>query len=353
MDILEVIKSRRSVRKYRSEPVSEHDINRILEAGKWAPYDGKRQPWKFIVITSREVRRKLADPFPKDRCISDAPLGIAVVVNPRASDHPIEDGAAATQNMLLEAHSLGLGACWIRTYGTENEERGKEILHISEEERLLSVIAIGHPVEGLLTPMRKILLSVMALLLVLGLMGWGALAVFRYGAPLMPTMLMAGMPDLVVDGREDPEVFHFEEGPLHPSNRGTYSFNLTNVGHGLGYLTINVTAYIEDGGIHSEPEMQVDPFNDANMDELLHIRLWHEEDGNKIYEPANNETILLEGTIQDTLSQSEATSLPIFYKLFPTGTMYIGFYWEVLDDPDSNRIQGDSVSFDIEFRLLT
>lgn len=193
----------------------------------------------------------------------------------------------------------------------------------------------------------------MALLLVLGVMGTGVLAVFRYGVPLMPTMLMAGMPDLVVGGREAPEVFHFDEGPLHPSNRGTYSFNLTNVGHGPGYLTINVTAYTEGGGNFTEPEGRVDPINDANLDELLHIMLWYEEDGNKIYEPANNETILLEGTIQDTLSQVEATSLPIVYKLFPGGAIYIGFYWEVLDDSNSNRIQGDSVSFDIEFRLLT
>jgi nitroreductase len=148
MDILEVIETRRSIRKYKPEPVSEDEINKILQAGRWAPSAANSQPWKFIVIRSKEMRGNLADALPTGRFISDAPLGIAVVINPRASTRPIEDGAAATQNMLLEAHSLGLGACWIGTYGTEKEERGKKVLDIPEEERLLSVIAIGRPAES-------------------------------------------------------------------------------------------------------------------------------------------------------------------------------------------------------------
>ncbi|GAG38913.1 unnamed protein product, partial [marine sediment metagenome] len=73
-------------------------------------------------MRSKHVKMKLADTLTWGRFLSQAPLGIAVVVNPRASNHPVEDGAAATQNMLLEAHSLGLGACWIGTYGSGYEE---------------------------------------------------------------------------------------------------------------------------------------------------------------------------------------------------------------------------------------
>ena len=148
MDILEVIKSRRSIRKYKPDPVSEEEIGNILEAARWAPSAGNSQPWKFMVLRSKEVRKKLADAIPTGKFISSAPLGIAVIVNPKASTHPVEDGAAATQNMLLEAHSLGLGACWIGAYGTANEEAAKKILNIPEEERILSIIAIGHPAES-------------------------------------------------------------------------------------------------------------------------------------------------------------------------------------------------------------
>lgn len=148
MDILEVIKNRRSIRKYKREPISEEEIDKILEAGRWAPSAGNSQPWNFIVLKSEEARKKVADAIPPGKFLSDAPLGIAVTINPRASSHPVEDGAAATQNMLLEAHSLDLGACWIGAYGTANEERARKILDVPEGERLLSVIAIGRPAES-------------------------------------------------------------------------------------------------------------------------------------------------------------------------------------------------------------
>ena len=148
MDILEVIKTRRSIRKYKPDPISEEEINKILEAGRWAPSAGNSQPWSFIVLRSQKVRKKLGDVLTWGRFLSQAPLGIAVTINPAASSHPVEDGAAATQNMLLEIHSLGLGACWIGTYGGGNEESAKKVLNVPEEERLLSVIAMGHPAES-------------------------------------------------------------------------------------------------------------------------------------------------------------------------------------------------------------
>ena len=74
-------------------------------------------------------------------------LGIAVVINPADPIHAVQDGAAATQNMLLAAHALGLGACWISAYDMDFEGDAKRILGIPEEERLLSVISVGHPAE--------------------------------------------------------------------------------------------------------------------------------------------------------------------------------------------------------------
>ena len=148
MDILELIKGRRSIRKYTDEPVSDEDLNRILEAGRWAPSANNTQPCRFIVVKSREMRRRLADVLPTGTFLAEAQVGIAVVVDPEASRRYLEDGAAATQNMLLEAHSLGLGACWIGCYGTEKETGGRKVLDIPEEQRLQCVISIGHPAES-------------------------------------------------------------------------------------------------------------------------------------------------------------------------------------------------------------
>ena len=156
MDILELIKTRRSIRKYKLDPIPEEEINKILEAGRWAPSASNRQPWRFIVLRSEETKRKLAETLTWGGFLSQAPLGIAVVINPRASNHPVEDGAAATQNMLLEAHSLGLGACWIGAYGSVNEESAKDILNVPDDERLLSVIVIGRPAESPQSTRRKL-----------------------------------------------------------------------------------------------------------------------------------------------------------------------------------------------------
>ena len=147
MDILDVIRTRRSIRRYIADPIPEADISSILEAGRWAPSANNSQPWEFIVLRSLEMREKLAGTLPWGGFLSQAALGIAVVVDETASPHVVEDGAAATQNMLLEAHSLGLGACWIGTYGSAHEASAKKVLKVPEDKRLLSVIAVGYSAE--------------------------------------------------------------------------------------------------------------------------------------------------------------------------------------------------------------
>ena len=147
MDMLEVIKTRRSIRRYTGDPISEEDINKILEAGRWAPSADNSQPWAFVVLRSLEVRKRLAAVLPWGGFLSQAALGIAVIIDEAASSHAVEDGAAATQNVLLEAHSLGLGACWIGTYGSPHEASAKKVLKVPEDKRLLSVIAVGRPAE--------------------------------------------------------------------------------------------------------------------------------------------------------------------------------------------------------------
>jgi nitroreductase len=150
MDALEAIKTRRSIRKYKREPIPEGLILEILDAGRWAPSASNSQPWHFILLKDDQIKRSVAEATTYGKFLADAPIGIAVVIDPKASTHPVEDGAITTQNMLLAAHALGLGACWIGSYGSVYEEKVKEILEIPKEKRLLSIISIGFPEESYL-----------------------------------------------------------------------------------------------------------------------------------------------------------------------------------------------------------
>lgn len=148
MEVIEAIKTRRSIRKYKAESVPEETVATILDCGRWAPSASNRQPWQFIVLKDSEVRKRLGRALPAGAFVADAPLAIAVVIDPAGSSHPVEDGAAATQNMLLAVHAVGLGSCWIGSYNSANEATAKEVLGVPPEYRLLSVIAIGYPAES-------------------------------------------------------------------------------------------------------------------------------------------------------------------------------------------------------------
>ena len=143
MDVLETIRHRRSIRQYQPTGIPEDKITQILEAGRWAPSAGNSQPWRFIVVRDDKVRGELAQAAPWGRFMAQAPVTIAVVIDPPSSSHPVEDGAAATQNMLLAAHAVGLGTCWIGSYGAVYEDKAKEALGIPGDKRLLDRLRRG------------------------------------------------------------------------------------------------------------------------------------------------------------------------------------------------------------------
>ncbi|KXA92094.1 hypothetical protein AKJ66_04710 [candidate division MSBL1 archaeon SCGC-AAA259E22] len=150
--VIKVIKERRSIKEFESTPIDEEKINKILEAGRWAPSWINNQPWKFIVVKNPEIKERLSKLVPTvyNKSVSEAPVCIVVCVNPDLDPyHFKEDGAAVTQNMALAAKSLGLGSSWIGII--ESEERDteeptiKELLDISDPWRVLSVVPIGVP----------------------------------------------------------------------------------------------------------------------------------------------------------------------------------------------------------------
>ena len=132
-DVLNAIKNRRTIRRFKPNPIDEEKIKSILEAGRWAPSFSNLQPWRFIVIKDQGLKNAL-DKASRESVlhlgINEAPVVILVCVDRRIDPlHAIEAGAAATQNMTLAAYSLGLGAGWIGIWGTEAELAIQKILN--------------------------------------------------------------------------------------------------------------------------------------------------------------------------------------------------------------------------------
>ncbi len=146
-DLMETIRNRRTIRRFEPDPVADEKVEMILEAGRWAPSFSNLQPWKFIVIKDPGLKRAI-DQAAKESVlhwgVHEAPVLILVCVDRRIDPlHAIETGAAATQNMTLMAHSLGLGSGWIGVMGTEAETGIQKILKFPETMRVVSLVPVG------------------------------------------------------------------------------------------------------------------------------------------------------------------------------------------------------------------
>ena len=144
---LRIIFARRSIRQYTDQPVSEADITSLLEAGMAAPSAGNRKPWHFVVVTDRQTLRAIADTPPYSR-LGDAALAIVVCGDPSISDWWLQDCTLATENILIAAAGLGLGAVFLGCHErAEREQPIRQVLGIPQEIGLASVLSIGHPAE--------------------------------------------------------------------------------------------------------------------------------------------------------------------------------------------------------------
>lgn len=145
---LGAIFARRSIRVYAGEPVSQADIQSLLEAGMAAPSASNRRPWHFVVVTDREILRALAQAHPFGKMLARAEVAIALCGDPAISDWWVQDCSAATENILVAAAALGLGAVWIGSHGRpERENAIRNVLGIPAQIGVLSLISIGHPGE--------------------------------------------------------------------------------------------------------------------------------------------------------------------------------------------------------------
>lgn len=154
MDILEAIKGRRSIRAFTKQDVLKETVEKLIDAATCAPSAGNIQPWEFVIVRKPEIKRKLAEAALGQSFIEEAPVVIVVCANENRSSrgygvrgktlYCIQDTAAATQNILLTAHSLGLGTCWV---GAFREEKVAEILRTPAGVRPVAIIPVGFPAE--------------------------------------------------------------------------------------------------------------------------------------------------------------------------------------------------------------
>lgn len=150
----DLLKRRRSIRKYTDQPLSPDEVKMILEAALMSPAGKRRNPWQFIAVEDKETLARLAHAKEHGAGpIEGAALAIVVVCDSTVADTWIEDGSIASILIQLQCEALGLGSCWIQMHkrftehGQSAEDAVREILDIPYTMEVLSVISIGHKAE--------------------------------------------------------------------------------------------------------------------------------------------------------------------------------------------------------------
>ena len=144
-DALNLLKTRRSIRKYKDKLVEEEKIKKCLEAAQWAPSASNKQPWEFLIITDEQVRKKLSGIHPYAKFVAESPVVFVPLTNPEV--HPkyhMSDTALATLQYIIEAHSLGLGTCWAGVIDSQIEPEIKNLLGVPEHLNILGLVATGY-----------------------------------------------------------------------------------------------------------------------------------------------------------------------------------------------------------------
>lgn len=146
MDAIEALKTRRSVRSYKSDPVPKKILEDIIDCGRLAATGINIQPWEFVVVTDPATRKELADTTDHGKFIADAP--VCVVVLCKADEkYLLEDCSAATQNIMVAARAHGVGSCWIAGDKKPYASQICQIVGAPKSHRLASLIAVGYAEE--------------------------------------------------------------------------------------------------------------------------------------------------------------------------------------------------------------
>lgn len=152
MDAYDIILTRRSIRKYKKQIISDEIIEKLLHAGFCAPSAGNQQPWHFVILNDRKILNIIHTFHPSAKMLSDADKAILVCGDmhlEKFKGYWMIDCAAATENILLAAHSLGLGCCWLGLYPREGRVIGmRKLLQLPTHIIPFSLISLGYPAES-------------------------------------------------------------------------------------------------------------------------------------------------------------------------------------------------------------
>jgi len=147
-DMLDVIRKRRTVRRFTDEDVSDEQVETILEMGMYAPTYMNRQPWHFVVVRDKELQARLADTLGVRPYLQEASVVIAVYGDPKISNTWDLDGCAAIENMLIAATAFGLGGAWAGSPGNVAWEQAEDLLRdalkVPSGFCALSLVCLGH-----------------------------------------------------------------------------------------------------------------------------------------------------------------------------------------------------------------
>jgi nitroreductase len=142
---IEAIKGRRSIRKYRPDPVPREIIEDIVDCGRLAPSARNDQPWEFVVVTEQSIREEIAAAARFGKFIADAPVCLLAFARP--TRRFVEDTSAAFENMLVAAYAHGLGTCWVAGHNTPYENEIARICKVPGDYRLVAMSPLGYPDE--------------------------------------------------------------------------------------------------------------------------------------------------------------------------------------------------------------
>jgi len=150
VEIFEAIRTRRSVRSFRAEAIPDQDVAKILEAARWAPSAGNRQPWTFIYIKDPQILRMIRNCSPG--FYGDAPAAVVIGIDKKDEMRGVLDSCFAAQNILLAANALGIGSCPIVSF---NSEAIRKILNAPESWVPVLVVSLGYTDKNPKPPSKK------------------------------------------------------------------------------------------------------------------------------------------------------------------------------------------------------
>jgi nitroreductase len=142
-ELIEAIKKRRSIRKFESKPVPEEIIKGILDCARFAPTAINIQPWLFGAVTDPDLKREIADMTDHGKFIKDCAVCFAVFTD-STQKYFLEDGCAATENILLACTAYGIGSCWVAGHKKAYVDSIRKLLNVAEPYTLIALIAAGY-----------------------------------------------------------------------------------------------------------------------------------------------------------------------------------------------------------------